>query len=49
MKACYHGHKDVVKLLLKYSNVVDIDIRESVLVPEQIKNLIKMHSMTVQK
>ena len=49
MIACHYGNKDVVKLLLDYSEVVDINISESFQLSEEIKNLIKIHSMTIQK
>ena len=45
---CCHEEKDVVKLLLQYSKVVDINIPESFSISKKIKNLIKMHSKTVQ-
>ena len=48
MVACNLGHNDVVKLLLKYPKVIDVKIPESYWVPQKIKNLIRMHSMTVQ-
>ena len=48
MVACYFGHKDVVKLLLEYSEVVDINIPESFPLSEDIENLIKLHSKRVQ-
>ena len=43
MIACYNGRKDVVKLLLNYSEVVDINIPEGVRLSEEIKTLLKMH------
>ena len=49
MIACENGHKDVVKLLLEYPVVVDINIPESFQLSEEIKTILKMHSMTVQK
>ena len=49
MNACLNGRNDVVKLLLECSKIVDINIPESFWIPQEIKDLIKMHSMTVQK
>ena len=49
MRACKLGRKDVVKLLLKYPKVVNINIPKNVWIPEEMRNLIKMHLMTVQK
>ena len=49
MIACRSGNKDLVKLLLDYSEVIDINIPESFQLSEEIKTLLKMHSMTVQK
>ena len=49
----HEGNKDVVKLLLEYSEVIDINITDQsihdIQVPEDIKTLINMHLMTVQK
>ena len=50
MEACRNGHKDVVKLLLEYSKVVNTNIPENLRIPnKEIENLIKTHSMKVQK
>ena len=46
MNACTKGHKDVVKLLLKYPKVVDIKIPDNFQISEEIQSLIDMHSMT---
>ena len=45
MNACTKGHKDVVKLLLKYPKVVDIKIPDNFQISEEIQSLIDMHSM----
>ena len=49
----HEGNKDVVKLLQEYSEVIDINITDQsghdIQVPEDIKTLINMHLMTVQK
>ena len=44
MWACFDGNKDVVKLLLECPKVVDKYIPEDFPIPQEIKNLIKMHS-----
>ena len=49
MIACRSGNKDLVKLLLDYSEVIDINIPESFQLSEEIKTILKMHSMKVQK
>ena len=46
--ACYRGHKDVVKLLLEYPELVNINISEKMIISEEIKNLIEIHSMKFQ-
>ena len=50
MLACSTGSRDVVKLLLEYSKLVDIIISDNHLrISKDIKNLIELHSMRVQK
>ena len=47
--ACILGLKDVVKLLLEYSKLLDINIKESAPISKDMKRFIELHSMKVQK
>ena len=49
MIACQYGREDVVKLLLEYPEVIDINIPENFYLSEEIENLIELHSTAVQK
>ena len=49
INACLYRRKEVVKLLLEYPELVNINMPEKMIISEEIKNLIEIHSMKFQK
>ena len=47
MLACRKGQKDIVKLLLEHSNVVDINFPESFNLSKRVKKLIWSHFIAI--
>ena len=47
MMACQKGHKDIVKLLLEHSNVIDINFPDSFDLSKNVKKLIWTHFISI--